>query len=101
MGQELPSAPVAGAPKRPGAELEQQATFASKPQSLVVKGIKRLLESPLTFSHFSSNRKGDLLIQWGLQVRPLIHNVDPSQWATQTPELDASGTAQLLPGGGA
>ena len=83
-------------------ELDQQATFASKPQSLVVKGIKRLLESPLTFSHFSSNRKGDLLIQWGAPgfARSFTSLIQANGQRRRL-DLDASGTAQLLPGGGA
>ena len=83
-------------------ELNQQATFQAKPQPLAVQGVKRLLDSPLTFSHFSSNRTGDLLIQWGAPgfARSFTTLIQANGQRRRL-DLDASGTAQLLPGGGA
>ncbi|WP_415398682.1 hypothetical protein [Synechococcus sp. W4D4] len=83
-------------------ELEQQAVYRSKTPKLVVKGLKQLLDAQLTFTHFSTNSTGDLLVQWGAPgfARSFTTLVEANGQRRRL-DLEASGTAQLLPGGGA
>lgn len=64
--------------------------------------LQALLEEPLSFAHLSSNRRGDLLVQWSARTAgQSITSFWPRQGRRQELDLQASGPMQLLPEGGA
>ena len=85
--------------------LQQRALERSGQGS--IDGVKQgrlrpLLPEPLIFAHLSSNRRGDLLVQWSARaLGQSITSFWPRQGAPQQLKLQASGPMQLLPEGGA
>ncbi len=82
-----------------------QPQEAAKPEAIQAGRLQALLPEPLIFAHLSSNRRGDLLVQWS--ARALGRSIT-SFWAggqqSARPEqlkLEASGPMQLLPEGAA
>ena len=78
---------------------------APDPQGVQAGRLQALLPEPLIFAHLSSNRRGDLLVQWS--ARALGRSIT-SFWAGGPPAsrpqelaLEASGPMQLLPEGAA
>ena len=78
---------------------------AAKPEGVEAGRLQALLPDRLIFAHLSSNRRGDLLVQWS--ARTLGRSIT-SFWAggkrSARPEqlkLEASGPMQLLPEGAA
>ena len=64
--------------------------------------LRALLQEPLSFAHLSSNRRGDLLVQWSSRaLGRSITSLWPRQGSRQELDLQASGPMQLLPEGGA
>ncbi len=75
------------------------------PKGVQAGRLQALLTEPLIFAHLSSNRRGDLLVQWS--ARALGRSIT-SFWAGGQPAsrpkelaLEASGPMQLLPEGAA
>lgn len=63
--------------------------------------LRRLLPQRLVYAHLSSNRRGDLLAQWGATpLGPGRTSLWPRQGREQSLPLEASGPMQLLPEGG-
>ena len=85
--------------------LEQSALHkAGNPMGRGVKAgpLQALLPAPLSFAHLSSNRRGDLLVQWSTNaLGRSITSFWPRQGSRQELDLQASGPMQLLPEGGA
>jgi hypothetical protein len=85
--------------------LQQRALERSGQGSLgLVKqgSLRALLPEQLIFAHLSSNRRGDLLVQWSSRaLGQSITTFWPRQGAPQQLKLQASGPMQLLPEGGA
>jgi len=64
--------------------------------------LRALLPEPLIFAHLSSNRRGDLLVQWSSRAEGRsVTSFWPRQGRRQQLEVQASGPMQLLPEGGA
>ncbi|MFN6352560.1 MAG: hypothetical protein ACK40D_06745 [Cyanobacteriota bacterium] len=83
----------------------QQRNLAPEPRGLAplrAGAPRALTEQPLLFAHISGNSRGELLVQaGGVGGGSVLSQLWPPQGSPRSLELEAMGTASLLPEGGA